>query len=76
MTEHDDRVLCAACVKAMAGVPLTQRSGFVFMARALQLAVGVILVWTCFHLLGRSLLAIPGQFHDGSVWKPKWFEEE
>jgi len=76
VTEHDDRVLCAACVKKLAGVPLTQRRAFVFVARALQLGVSVVIVWTCFHLLGRALVAMPGKFHDGAMWTPSWTEEE
>jgi len=76
ITEHDDRVLCAACVKKLAGVPFTQRSAFVSIVRTLQLAVGVFIVWACFHFVGRSLLSIPAKFHDGTVWKTSWMERE
>lgn len=75
ITEHDDRVLCAACVKKLAGVPFTKRGAFVGVLRVLQLAISLFIVWGCFQLLGRSLLAIPGKFHDGTVWKPSWMEE-
>jgi hypothetical protein len=68
-------VLCAACVKKLAGVPFTKRGTFVGIVRVIQLAVSIFIVWGCFQLLGRSLLAIPGKFHDGTVWKPSWAEE-
>lgn len=76
VTDHDERMICAACVKKLAGVPFTQRGAFVGVLRALQLAVSVVLVWTCFYLAGRALVAIPGRFHDGTVWKPSWMELE
>jgi len=76
ITEHDDRVICAACVKKLAGVPFTQRGGFVGVVRVVQLVVSLVIVWACFLLLGRSLLAIPSSFHDGTVWKPSWAETE
>lgn len=76
ITEHDDRVLCAACVKKLAAVPFTKRGAFVGVLRVVQLSVSFLIVWACFQLLGRGLLAIPGKFHDGTVWKPDWAEAE
>ena len=75
ITEHDDRVLCAACLRKLAARPLTQRRGFVGTVRAVQLAVGLLIVWWCFHFLGQVLLDTPGNFHDGTIWKPDWLEE-
>src|SRR5436190_1898205 len=70
ITEHDDRVICAACLKKLAGLPFTQRGGFVTVLRALQCMAGVLLVWLFFHYLGQTLLSVPSSFHDGTVWKP------
>lgn len=69
VTEHEDRLLCAACLKKLAKIPLTRRSFFVHALRAAQLAFGIFLTVTFFYLLGRQLLAIPSTFHDGSVWR-------
>ena len=76
VTEHDERVICAACVKKLAGVSFTQRGAFVGVVRVLQLTVSLLFVWACFHLMGRALLAVPGKFHDGTVWKRSWVESE
>lgn len=70
VTEHDDRVICAACLKKLARVPFTRRSGFVGVVRALQLAFGLFVLILFFYLLGQTLLAVPSSFHDGTVWKP------
>lgn len=70
VTEHDDRVICAACLKRFAKVPLTQRSAFVGAVRTIQLAAGITLLVLFFYLLGQTLLAMPSSFHDGTVWKP------
>lgn len=76
ITEHEDRVVCAACLRQLAGVPLTRRPAFLGAVRAVQLAVAVMFVWICFYGLGRVLLDVPSQFHDGTVWKPSWWDEE
>jgi hypothetical protein len=34
-----------------------------------HLAASVLLLWLCFFLLGKTLLAIPSSFHEGEAWK-------
>jgi hypothetical protein len=70
ITEHDDRVICAACLKKVARVPFTRRTGFVGVVRAVQLSASLLILVVFFYLLGRSLLSVPVSFHDGTVWKP------
>jgi hypothetical protein len=76
ITEHDDRVICAACLKKFAKVPLTRRSAFVGVVRSIQLAAGVTVLVLFFYLLGQTLLAMPSSFHDGTVWKPDLLSAE
>ena len=76
ITEHDDRVICAACLKKLVRPPLTQRRGFVGALRIMQVFLGVAVVWLFFHTMGAALLSIPSAFHDGTVWKPAWIYEE
>jgi hypothetical protein len=76
VTEHDDRAICAACLKKVGKVPLTQRGGFVGVMRAVQLTFGLAVLVVFFYLLGLSLLSVPSSFHDGTVWKPDPFAEE
>ena len=76
ITEHDDRVICAACLKKLAKVPFMQRSVFVGVVRSVQLMFGLFVLLIFFYLLGQSLLSVPSSFHDGTVWKPDPAAEE
>src|SRR5881394_1657856 len=69
ITEHDDRVICAACLKKLAKVPFIRSRGF---TRSLQLAhclIGLVMAWFIFYLVGEALLAMPASFHEGTVWE-------
>src|SRR5215831_9691951 len=76
ITEHDDRMICAACLKKLAHVPLTRRRGFVTAMRLAQCAVGVLIAWFFFFLIGERLLRQPTSFHEGTLWQVPWFEKE
>ncbi len=73
ITEHEDRVLCAACLRKLARVPLLQRRGFASARRLLECLLGLAMVWFFFYLLGECLLALPTPFHEGTLWHPKWW---
>ena len=76
ITEHDDRVICAACLRKLARVPFTKRGGFVAVIRTFKVMAGVFLVWLFFHYFGQTLLSVPSSFHDGTVWKPSLLDEQ
>jgi hypothetical protein len=76
VTEHEDRVLCAACLKKLAAGPLTRRRGFVKVTRAAQCVLGILLAWFFFFLIGTSLLKIPATFHEGTLWRVNWMNKE
>ena len=75
ITEHEDRVICAACLKKLAGMPLTKRGGFV-LTRAGQCLMGLLLAWFLFYLIGEGLLALPTSFHEGTLWQAHWLDNE
>jgi hypothetical protein len=74
VTEHDERMICAPCLRKLAARPLTQRRGFLSAVRAVQLCAGVLLAWLFFYWGGQFLLDLPSSFHDGTVWKGTWME--
>jgi len=76
ITEHDDRVICAACLKKLAQPAFTQRRGFVGVVRTVQLAAGLFTIWIFFYFLGQGLLSISPSFHDGTVWQGMWLDLE
>ncbi len=76
VTEHEDQIICAACLGKLARVPLLQRRGFAALIRAGQCLVGLLAAWFFFYLLGESLLALPSSFHEGTLWKSNWLDKE
>ncbi len=76
ITEHDDRVLCAACLQKLTRKPLTQRFALVQIFWLAQCVVGLFIVWYFFFLMGNSLLKLPDSFHEGTLWKAHWINQE
>ena len=76
ITEHEDRVLCAACLKLRARPALTKRPAFLRILQAAQCVIGLMIVWFFFFLIGSALVAQPDEFHENAVWKVPWFEEQ
>jgi len=68
ITEHDDRVICAACLAKIARVPLMQRRAFAWVAQAGMCVLGLFIAWFFVYLIGEALLAIPTAFHEGTLW--------
>ena len=69
VTEHDDRVLCAACLKKTVRTPLAQRLAFAKIFRLAQFGGAVLLAWFFFFLIGAGLLKLPNTFHAGTLWQ-------
>jgi hypothetical protein len=68
VTEHDDRVLCAECLKKLAAREKLQTSGIRRVLRGLLPVAGLLMAWLFFYTLGRMLLLIPASVHDGTIW--------
>ena len=69
ITEHDDRVLCAACLKKNVRPPLAQRFASAQIFRVAQFAFALLLAWFFFFLIGAGLLKLPSSFHEGTLWQ-------
>lgn len=76
ITEHDDRVVCSACLKKLALLPLTKRPAFAQVLRLAQCALGILIAWFFFFLIGAGLLKIPASFHEGTLWQVHWMDQE
>ena len=74
ITEHDDRVICAACLRKLARRPLLQRRGFVGVFRFAQCLLGLFLAWFFFYLIAQGLLSLPSSFHEGTLWHANWLD--
>ena len=75
ITEHDDRVICATCLRKLAVVPEKKRVSFAWIPPIVQFSLGVCVIWLFFYFFGAALLSIPSSFHEGEVWVEKWLSE-
>jgi hypothetical protein len=67
VTEHDDRVICAGCLKRMRADSSGASRAWRRIARPLGPVLGLLIAWLAFYCVGRALLAIPVAVHDGAV---------
>jgi len=71
VTEHEDRVICADCLKKLiAGQPARSVS-VLRLLRGLLPVAGLLGAWLFFYAVGRTLLLIPVPVHDGTIWGSK-----
>lgn len=68
ITEHDDRVLCAACLKRQTA-PRESRRRMIPVGRILALFCGVFVAWYYFFLIARMVVSVPPKFHEATLWK-------
>jgi hypothetical protein len=69
VTEHDDRLICAACLRRLSSPAPRQRA----LGRAAGLVsafAGLLLAWLFFYYAGRALILIPSDVHEGTEWQP------
>jgi hypothetical protein len=76
ITEHDDRVVCSACLARLARTPPARRPVLVRLSRSLQCAAGFIVAWFFFFLIGHVLLKTPSSFHEGTLWQVNWIDQK
>jgi len=69
VTEHEDRLVCASCLRKLASTPLFKRAGFAGAIRTAQCVLGLLVAWFFFYLVGELLLRLPSSFHEGTLWK-------
>lgn len=76
ITEHEDRAICAACLRKLARVPLLKRRGWSGALRFGQCLLGLLAGWFFFYLIGELLLAMPNSFHEGTLWQATWLDNK
>jgi hypothetical protein len=74
ITEHENRVICAACLRKLTRVPLLQRRGFATVLRYSQCLLSLIIAWFFFYAIGEILLTLPASFHEATLWKGGWLD--
>ena len=61
VVEHQGRITCTACLKALSAKVVDKGA----RTAALYGTLGFLLAWSIFYGLGRLLLLIPANFHEG-----------
>jgi hypothetical protein len=56
-------------------VPLLKRPAFAGALRGIQCLFGLFAAWFFFYLIGSALLALPTEFHEGSLWQVGWMDK-
>ena len=73
ITEHEDKVLCAACLRRLtgpSGEALNRFGGFLRLGNFL---LGIFILYLIFYYFGQILLNLPSDFHEGTLWQTGWW---
>jgi len=76
ITEHDDRVMCANCLRKLARIPLVKGRDWANAFAYARCLLGILAAWFFFYLAGQSLLSLPTSFHEGTFWQVQWWHEK
>lgn len=68
VTEHDGQVLCHACLAKPAEESRPKLGVLSRMVETGLLALSFVSLVLLFGLLGKLLMLIPREFHEGTVW--------
>ncbi len=66
ITEHEDQVICSACLRKRVQATTAGRRSLDGVLRTVGFLTGMTCAWLAFYGLGRLLLSIPSNIHDGS----------
>jgi len=69
ITEHEDRVICANCLRVMADSASRTGMRTAGIRMLLHLLLSFMLAWLVFYSAGRTLLKLPTSFHEGTIWR-------
>jgi hypothetical protein len=75
VTEHDDRVICAGCLRKLVAGPPARRCRLSSLGVLAAALAGLFTVWLFFYLAGQVLLSIPASFHEGTFWQTTFWDE-
>ena len=68
ITEHDDRVICAACLRRLAATTAEAKVRLAWLWALVPCAMGLAVAFLFFYIIGETLLRLPSSFHEGTIW--------
>lgn len=75
VTEHEDRLVCASCLKKSTAAASAPRRAWRVFARLAWFRAGFLSVWLFFYFIGAMLVSLPTSFHELNVWKVNWWDQ-
>ena len=72
VTEHDDRILCAVCLRQLSQTAGARRHPLRALGQAGLALGGLLTAALFFYWAAQILLLIPAPWHDGTLWKSYW----
>jgi uncharacterized paraquat-inducible protein A len=76
IAEHEDRVICASCLRKMLHRSEARRSpALAWLSRGMAFFLSLTVAWMAFYFIGKILLSIPASVHDGTLWRIRFWQE-
>lgn len=69
IVEHDDRIVCAACLGRLTQPIVKARRRWSWLVRLGLCGWGMATAWMFFQIIAEGLLRLPSSFHEGTVWR-------
>ena len=76
ITEHDERVICASCLRKLSAPAATPSFRASWLFAAIPGALGFAMALFFFYTIGEMLLNVPASYHEGSIWVERWIERQ
>jgi hypothetical protein len=76
VVEHDDRLLCAACLRKLPSGETAARFRLAGVLRVGAALAGIAFLCLSFYSVGQLLLRTPSSFHEGTLWKKTFIDPD
>jgi hypothetical protein len=73
VTEFEGRMVCSTCHREKSRVEEKRKRDWFVLTTGIQFVAGLGLLWFGAWVLGRVLLSIPSEFHEGTTWESLQF---
>lgn len=69
VTPVNRRMYCSACLLEKTGVKAVKKRDWFLLSVTGQCLLGLLGLWFTTYFLGRALLELPSNFHEGTIWE-------
>ena len=73
ITEHEDMVLCTSCLRKRLKPAPKKFQRFKWVLRLGYFLAGLTLLYVIFYYIAQILVALPTDFHEGTLWQTGWW---